>query len=124
MATDGESVTMSYDEKNDIFVLQKDFTKDETFKGNLDAGDLVLDISSKGNIRGIEIINATHFLREFGITPEMMRSASKGNFTAQVRTNGITICITLMADQQIHPAIIVVPQEIPGRDRAERNHNL
>lgn len=115
MARDGEKMTTtrSYDEENDIFVVHKGFTKDEVFKGNIDAGDLILDISSKGNVRGIEIMNASAFLGEFGITKDMLKSAEDGDFTAQVKPSGIAIGITITAKHQVHPAKIVVPQEIP-----------
>lgn len=58
---------MNYDAENDILFMHKGFSKYEKFKGNIDAGDIVLDMSTKGRIVGIEILNASEFLKAFKI---------------------------------------------------------
>ena len=50
---------ISYDKENDILVAHKGFSEGERFKGNIDIGDLVLDMSTKMRVRGIEISNAS-----------------------------------------------------------------
>jgi len=55
----------NYDKKNDIIALHQGFSQDEKFKCNIDAGDLILDISTKERVRGVEILNASEFLKEF-----------------------------------------------------------
>src|SRR3989338_9161372 len=56
---------LSYDKENDILVIHRGFTSDEKFKGNIDVGDIVLDVSTNGKIRGIEVFNASQFLKPF-----------------------------------------------------------
>ncbi len=58
--------TLRYDAKNDILVVYEGFPSGEKSEGNADLGRLVLDVSSKGRIRGIEVVNASVFLKEFG----------------------------------------------------------
>ena len=43
-----------YDKENDILSIHKGFSSDEKFKGNIDVGKLILDVSTQGKIRGIE----------------------------------------------------------------------
>jgi len=43
-------------------VIHKGYSADEKFKGNIDIGDIVLDVSTSGKIRGIEIFNATEII--------------------------------------------------------------
>ena len=46
-------------------MVHKGFSAGERFKGNIEIGDLILDLSTKMRIRGIEILNAWEYLKEF-----------------------------------------------------------
>ena len=86
---------ITYDKKNDILVIHKGFSNDERFKGNIDAGDLILDVSSKERIRGIEIMNAAQFLGNLKITKKMLENISDAEFNANVKSSGIIIGLVL-----------------------------
>ena len=101
-----------YDNKNDILSIHKGFLSDEKFKGNVDAGDLILDISTKGKIRGIEIMNASKFFSQFDVGRSMLRNLINANFNASINPTGIILSVTLKTEGAEIPAKIAVPLEM------------
>lgn len=106
-----------YDKENDILSIHKGFSRDEKFKGNIDVGELILDVSSKGRIRGIEIINARKFLEEFDVNKKILENLIDANFNALMKPNSIIVTIGLKAKNIKHeiPAKIAVPLEVPTK---------
>jgi uncharacterized protein YuzE len=96
---------MEYDASNDILTIHKGFSDDEKFKGNLDVGDLVLDMSTAGRVRGIEILNASLYLKEF--VPDLAE-VHDADFTATVGHESIVLSIILQAQSGKIPAKIAV----------------
>jgi hypothetical protein len=86
---------VSYDTQNDILALHQGFAPDEAFKGNLDAGDLIPDLSTKERVRGLEILNTSRFLRQFGITSQGLRPFVDADFCAEVRRDAIALSLML-----------------------------
>lgn len=108
----------SYDRENDILVIHSGFSANEKFRGNIDAGDLVLDISTEGKVRGIEIMNASSFFKEFEIGKDVLESLTEARFNAVVKPTSIIIGIMLKGrNTEEMPAKIAVPIEIPVRRR-------
>ena len=105
--------TISYDEDNDILSIHKGFSADEKFKGNVDVGELILDVSTQGRIRGIEVINATEFLKEFKIDKTILENISDANFSASIKPNRIVIGIVIKSKNIEIPAMIAVPLAVP-----------
>ena len=105
----------SYDKDNDILVIHKGFSKDERFKGNIDIGDLILDVSTKGRIRGIEIINASRFLKDFDIGRKILNNIIDVKFNASIRHNSIILGISIKAKdiKQEIPLKVAVPLDMP-----------
>ncbi|MBW2990382.1 DUF2283 domain-containing protein [Candidatus Woesearchaeota archaeon] len=90
---------ISYDKENDILFIHKGFSNDEKFKGNIDAGNLVLDISTKGRVKGIEILNASLFLKEFDIRKKALEDLKDADFNASTKPDNIMISLLLKAKQ-------------------------
>lgn len=67
---------ISYDSENGILFVHKGFSKGEKFKGNIDVWGLVLDLSNKGKIVGLEIINATEYLKDSDIDKKILENLS------------------------------------------------
>jgi len=105
---------VSYDKENDILSIHKGFDKDEKFKGNIDVGELVLDVSTRGRIRGIEIMNATEFFKDFDIGKSILENLKDANFTASLNPNRIMLGILVKTENKEIPAKIAVPLEVPG----------
>ena len=102
------SKTISYDKENDILVIHKGFSAEERFKGNIDAGDLIIDISTKERVRGIEVINASRFLKEFDIKRQVLENMSDANFNASLKPQSIIISMTIRSEKEELPAKIAV----------------
>lgn len=99
---------VSYDKENDILFLHKGFSEGDGFKGNIDVGDLVLDISKKGAVRGIEIFNASTFFKEFKIGPSMMDSADDVKFDASIKPGSIVLGFVFKTKKGKIPAKVAV----------------
>jgi uncharacterized protein YuzE len=100
---------ISYDKENDLLFIHKGFYENEKFKTNIDIGDLILDLSTKKRIVGIEIINASEFLKEFGIGKSTMENMEDAKFEAQIKPNSIIIGLKLKTKKEEIPAKIAVP---------------
>lgn len=103
----------SYDSENDILVVHKGFSDDEKFKGNITIGDLVLDMSTKSRIRGIEVMNASKFFDNFRIEKGILENIRRVTFDSAVRQDGIILKIvfTTVEASEIIPATIAVPMQ-------------
>lgn len=104
---------VSYDKENDILSIHKGFDKDEKFKGNIDVGELILDVSTRGRVRGIEIINATEFFKDFDIGKKILENLKDANFTASLNPNRIMLGILIKTAKKEIPAKIAVPLQVP-----------
>ncbi len=102
---------ITYDSVHDILFMHNVYKSDEKFKGNIDIGDFILDISTKGLIRGIEVLNATEHLKQFGITKKMLEDMEGGKFMARGSKSGIMIAIKFDIKSKEVPASFAVPIE-------------
>lgn len=108
---------VSFDKENDILTIHKGFSLDEKFKGNLVAGDLILDISTRNRIKGMEILNATDFFKDFKIERKFMENLSDANFSAIMKPSG-TLITLILKSQLIEREIsmkVAVPMETPAQ---------
>jgi len=102
-----------YDRNNDIIAVHNGFSADEKFKGNIDAGELVLDVSTKGRIRGIEIMNAADFFSSLNVSRDILENFSDIDFNASMNQNRIILELVFKANNRKIPAKIAVPLENP-----------
>ncbi len=86
-----------YDKENDILTVHKGFSRDEKFKGNIDAGELVLDVSTKGRVRGIEVMNAAKFFKEFEISRRALENILDAEFRATIKPDCIIVGLVIKA---------------------------
>lgn len=113
---------VSYDKENDILVIHNGFSANEKFKGNIDAGDLILDMSTEGRVRGIEVLNATSFFKEFEIGKKALENLCEARFNAVVKPTSILIAIMIKGkNMQEMPAKIAVPIEVPVRRKSPQH---
>ncbi len=103
---------MFYDKENDILSIHKGFSSDEKFKGNIDLGSLVLDVSTKERIRGLEVINATVFFKEFNIGKKILENIEDAELNILKKPNSIIIGIIIKSkNANSIPAKIAIPLE-------------
>ncbi|MBD3303725.1 DUF2283 domain-containing protein [Candidatus Woesearchaeota archaeon] len=100
---------LSYDKEYDILAIHKGFTKDEKFKGNMNAEQLILDISTKGRIKGVEILDAAEFFKDFKID----KNTFENLVDAKINPNGVILGINVLAKEKEIPAKVAVP--LPAR---------
>ena len=98
-----------YDNESDIFFIHKGFSPEESFTGNIDLGNIILDLSSKGRIRGIEIMHATQFLAGRNISKTVLHSFRRADFNIHLTNKAILITLSFEHIGSIIPAEISVP---------------
>lgn len=112
---------ISYDKENDILVIHKGFSNGERFKGNIEIGDLILDLSTKMRIRGMELMNAGENLKGFlklaRFKKDVLNHVKDANFNVNIRGNSMSLALILITikskkEQEI-PAKILVPTSEP-----------
>jgi uncharacterized protein YuzE len=98
-----------YDTTNDILAIHKEFTKGEKFKTNIDVGSVVLDLSNKGRIIGLELSNVTDIFKQD------YSDITDAKFDAEITPKNILIKIFLKTKDSVNllPAIIAVPLDKP-----------
>lgn len=75
---------ISYNEKDDILFIYRD----RKVKGNIMLGNFVIDISYRGDMISIEVLDASKTLEIFKITKEMMIYASKAVLVSKKYPDG------------------------------------
>ena len=106
MAKHGE---ITYQKESDIFFIHKGFKPDEKFQGNIEIGDIILDMTTKGTVCGVEILNASEFFSQFDITKKDLVALSSAELNSTVKPSGIVINLTLKTKNKEIPAKIAVP---------------
>lgn len=90
---------ISYDANNVILVVHKGFEKEESFLSNEIIGDLVLDISTKKKIVGIELFNASVFLKEFGVEKSLLETLEDTILESEFTSDKVSVQLTLKSKQ-------------------------
>ena len=103
---EGKITKISYNEEDDILFIHKE----GKVKGNLMIGGFVLDISYRGDIIGIEVLNASEGLKMFNITRDMMRYAKSAKLICKKYNDG-----TIFVGFEI---LAVIPNEEEVEERA------
>lgn len=113
MAKKNNEKIVSYDKEYDILFIHKGFAPDEKFKGNLDVGDFIFDISTKGNIRGIEILNASQNIKSQE-PQHWLEHIIDADFNSQVKPNGIILSLIVKTKKKTQvPLTVAVPLQEP-----------
>tara|TARA_Y100000310_G_scaffold89970_1_gene87209 strand:- start:31 stop:354 length:324 start_codon:yes stop_codon:yes gene_type:complete len=102
---------ITYDSEQDILSIHKEYDQEEKFKGNIDIGDFILDISTKGTVKGLEILNASDHFQQFGITKKILENTKEIKFIVQGSKTGIMIAIKFDTPEKKIPASFVIPIE-------------
>jgi len=89
--------TIDYDEAEDILFVHEGFKADERFKGNIDLGNLIFDVSTKGRVVGVEIMNATEFFKGLGLDPKLLNSISDFSIKSRVTREYLIVFLNIKA---------------------------
>ncbi len=104
-----------YDKENDILFVHNGFSKNEGFKGNIEVGNVILDVSTSGRVRGVEILGASGFFKEFNIGRKILENISDIEFNSTMKPSGIAVTILIKSryNKQEIPAKIALPLDLP-----------
>ena len=98
-----------YDKENDILSIHHGFLSNEKFKGNIDAGQVILDISTKDKVCGIEIINASDFFEIYNLNQNDLSNLKDALFSVHKEPVGLIIEILFNFKLKEVPVKIVLP---------------
>lgn len=97
----------------DIFALHTGWKDDETFKGNIMVGDVVLDVSTKDVIRGIEILNAVDFFDALGVDESFLRTVDSAELRVDQRKDSCMVTLDLHNGGAVRTCRIALAWEAP-----------
>ena len=100
---------ISYDEQNDLLMVHNGYNANEKFDGCIDMGSIVLDVSSKGRIKGIEFLGATNILSDYKITKKNLMNLKDVSFSAVGTKQGVVLKIKFVLDKKEVPTLISMP---------------
>ena len=78
---------------------------------------LILDVSTRGRVRGIEVINAAQFFKEFEVEEKIFKNLVNADFNTSIKPDSIIIGITFKVKniKQEIPAKIAIPLDVPSK---------
>ena len=99
---------LDYDIKNDLlYVYRKG-----KFKGNVEIGNIILDLTPQGDVIGIEVLDASNTLKMFNITKDMLRKAERAKLIFKKQRNimyvGFMLKVPMLAEMP--QAMVAIPQ--------------
>src|SRR2546427_10844328 len=86
---ENEKSIIDYDDEYDSFAVSH--KKKGKYKCSVDMEDFIFDIDSKGNIIGVEILNASENLKAFKITKEILKNMVNADFNVSRKNNFLYI---------------------------------
>jgi len=104
--------TFNYDKEHDMFAIHNGFSQDEDFETNLEFGDLILDISTKKRIVGIEIMDASKYLKKFLKNydiREILENIEDARLDTKIEKKNINIVLTMITKSKKEIAKITIP---------------
>lgn len=105
-------MSMSYDKKHGLLAIHNGFAEGDEFDTNIVAADVVLDVSKKGVIVGLELLNLETFLEGFlnqEETEKIIENLTDASFTAEKRAGGVFLTITFTASESTAKTSLAVP---------------
>jgi len=105
-----KEVFFDYDPENDsLFIYKK-----SKIKGSIEIGDIIIDISVDGKIKGIEMLNASNFLKNLGIKApkDVLKNIKSANIWAVYKPDSIIIYYSIVSEKKEVKSSIAVPVQI------------
>lgn len=106
--------TIDYDEIEDILFIHEGFKPDEKFKGNIDLGNIIFDLSTNGRIVGVEIINASEFFKEFKLSVKDLKNIEQASIKSLVKKDSLIVFLALKTNKAETRIPIAAPLAVPA----------
>ena len=89
-----ERKNFDYDELSDSLIISCK-KKDETIKENFMFDDIILSLTPGGKISVIEILNASNYLEEIGVNPNILNNIQSAELKVTQKKDSIVVRINL-----------------------------
>lgn len=90
------NVVFLYNKTDDVLSIEKK-RKDTKVKGSIDIGDVILDVNTKGNIIGIEFLNAS---KNIGINKDTLTKIEDIQFNTRQTPDYIAVRLTFQFNKE------------------------
>lgn len=89
-----------YDEFSDGLIIATK-KEDEVIAGSVRILNLIMDITTKGRIANIELIDASDYLKSMEINPQILKKITNAEFSFRAIRNGYLIAILLKSGKKV-----------------------
>jgi len=96
--------TWDYSEKSDILNIHQ---TDKKTEGSSELGDFTVDFDKIGNVVGIEIMNASEFLEQAGISKEQLDGLKGAQLTIVQKKSYMLVWAVLILPQNVEKKILL-----------------
>lgn len=96
-----------YDPENDsLFIYKK-----SKIKGSVDVGDIIIDMSVDGKVKGIELLNASSLLRNIGVKApkSMLKNIKSVKVWAVYKPDSIMVYYSIVSGKREVSSSVAVP---------------
>lgn len=92
---------LPYREDVDVFFVSKGYRKGERFLTNEVFGDVVLDVSDRSEVRGVEILCASAFFNRVGIGQDFLRRVRSAEFVFTNAEGNLSISLQMVDSEGV-----------------------
>jgi len=100
-----KNLKFSYDDLNDLLYAYKE---NSSVHSNVVVGDFHLEFSKKGELVGIEILNASDILKEYDIPKKILKNIEKITIKVISSGNSLLVFLNIFAMKQEKSATITM----------------
>lgn len=87
-----KNLKFDYDKFNDLLYIYKE---DSSVYANIVIGEFHIDIDKEGNIVGVEVLNASELLNEYGVNKNLLINLKTVEMKVVVRDNSLLMFLML-----------------------------
>lgn len=96
--------TWDYSEKSDILNIHKTGKKTE---GSAELGDFTVDFDNEGNVVGIEILNASEFFDQSGISKEQLQHLKAAQLAIVQKKSYMLVWAILILPENVEKKVLL-----------------
>jgi uncharacterized protein YuzE len=100
-----KNVVFLYNKTDDVLSIERK-RKDVRVKGSIDIGEVILDVSDKGSVIGIEFLNAS---KNIGISKDVLSKIEEVHFNVRQGIGFIVVRLAFFLDKKEYTHTTHVP---------------
>ena len=87
-----KNLKFDYDKSNDLLYVYKE---DSSVYANVIIGEFHIELDKEGNVVGVEVLNASELLSEYGVNKDLLVNMKKTELKIVVRNNSLLIFLMI-----------------------------